>query len=83
MNHYKLDPARLKRYEYSIFEVCEKLHMSKTGAGDQLTENDRGRYIAALAIRISEWRTDPDSSTHGYDASVKNLIVATLKEQLK
>jgi len=72
-------PDVLRRYEYSVFDLCEQLHMDITGSGTRLTDAVRGKYMAALAIRIGTWITDPKQEL--YDNAVKALIVATLKEQ--
>jgi hypothetical protein len=81
MSAYKLDPDQLEQYQYAIFEVCEKLHMSKTGSGDRIGDEERGKYVAALSKRICNWRTDVRTET--YDNAVKALIIATIKEQIE
>ncbi len=69
----------MERYEYSIFEICEALHMDHTGAMEGLTSDKKTEYIAALRKRLDEWR-DPIGNTHRYDDAVRELIEAVLME---
>ena len=75
-------PEGLVKYEYSVLELCEIVHMSKTGAGDKLYGEELGKCTAALMKRLSSWVKGTDGSKN-YDDAVKALIVATLKEQLE
>lgn len=69
-----------------IFEVCERLHMAVTGAGDPIGPDEAGRLIEFLDARLANWRpslkSDSSYSAH-YDAAVLNLVMATLSEARK
>lgn len=64
-----------RKYEYSILELCEKLHMANTGAGD-LTTDEFNLYILTLQDRLDKWI----ESSSEYDEIIHSLIVKTLKE---
>ena len=71
---------KLDKYEYKVMDLCEKLHMSATGAGEVIYGAEQGEMMAALMKRVCEWK--PDKRTNWYDSSVKLLVLVTLDEQL-
>jgi len=76
-----LVPECLERHGYSVLDLCETLHVSKTGSGDHLGGKELARAMSALTNRLVNWQ-DYGSSTRAYDNAVRQLITETLKEQL-
>lgn len=62
-----------------IFDVCEGLHLSHTGAGDHLTNAQYREYVEFLKDRLYTWYVSPVQSM-GYDEAVRQLMRATLEE---
>ena len=69
----------MERYDYSILEICETLHMAKTGTADPLTEEESTKLRAFLVTRQLDWHPSHLSCV-GYDGAVFALINAALKE---
>ena len=69
----------LPKYTYSVLDMCQDIHMSKSGAGDPLTPDEALEKITTLSTRLANWEEGSNSS-RAYDLAVKNLIQVTLKE---
>lgn len=67
---------KIERYDYSILEVCETLHMAKTGSYCDLKYDESILLRAFLVTRIMDW----GSPTSPYDRAVWNLMTAVLEE---
>lgn len=65
-----------RRWEYSLLDLCERAHMSHTGAGDTFSAGELGLAIGALEERLREW-TEPTSP---YDQAVRRLVHEALYE---
>lgn len=68
------------RYEKSVLEACEELHMHQTGASDVLDDSGVAARIAYLQMRLDNWMPSPHHSL-AYDEAVRHLIRITLAEQ--
>lgn len=73
-------PEELHKYEYSVLELCELLHMSKTGSGDTIHGKGLGTACKAIVERLAEWEPSKVPATR-YDEAVRELLRATLAEQ--
>lgn len=69
----------MEKYEYSILQLCEKLHMAKNGSADPLTMEESIRLRAFLVTRILDWDKSHPRAV-AYDSAVFGLIHATLGE---
>lgn len=76
MMRTKIREGGMEKYDYSILEVCETLHMAKTGAADPLSDEDSAKLRAYLITRRMDWY----SPTCDYDLAVWNLMTAALEE---
>lgn len=65
--------------EFSLLDVCQRLHMSRSGASDPLNMYIVKLMLNRLQNKINEWK-DPPWFSERYDNAVKNLIEATLAE---
>lgn len=70
------------RYEYSILNVCEELHMNLNNTSDTLSEQDMEMVANYLQYRLDGW-TRGIPSTEKYDNAVKELMKAVLEEYHK
>lgn len=66
----------LQRYEYSLLECIEELHMSLNGSSDCLGEQDEKDLVASLRNRLNDWMA-PHSP---YSNLVKQMLEQVLKE---
>lgn len=62
----------------SVLQICETLHMSRTGAADPLSESQVNWYLVFLKNKLDKWVVYPNHLR--YDEAVRALIVATLNE---
>ena len=72
----------LRKYEYSLLELCEELHMNCTGASDSIIYHGAAGFkelYLTLKKRVEEWATSPDFCA-AYDFAVKSLCEITLHE---
>lgn len=76
MMRTKIREGGMEKYDYSILEVCETLHMAKTGSSDPLTDDESVRLRAFLITRRMDW----SATTSKYDQAVWDLMSAALKE---
>lgn len=65
-----------ERYEYSIADYCEALHMAVKGVGIGYGDEQESMIAATLRARLANWH-ETDSA---YDNAYKELIKATLAE---
>lgn len=68
------------RYEYSIAEVCERLHMGMNGSSDALTDDEEKDLVETLKHRLATWEPTRWEPSSRYDAVYRELITATLAE---
>ena len=71
---------RSDRYAHSLLAVCEQMHMSRTGAGDTLSEDDRFARLNWLQYRLMTWIDSPPSAFQ-YDEAVRVLVKTTLADE--
>ena len=67
-------------YAHSILSTCEQLHMSRTGAGDTLSDRESLACVEWLRFRLRNWSAS-GSSTQQYDEAVRLLVCATLSDE--
>jgi len=67
-------------YARSILSTCERLHMSRTGAGDTLSDRDRLACVEWLRFSLRNW-TVSGSFTRDYDDAVRRLVRVTLSDE--
>jgi hypothetical protein len=70
---------KYNKYQFSILAICEKLHMSQSGAGDRLTKEETLDLKTWLNERLIDWHDTPQSAL--YDNVVRTLIIATIQER--
>jgi hypothetical protein len=63
------------RYEYSLLQYCESVHMFCTGASD----SDVEEQYRAIKARLDDWQPSPRISAK-YDQIVKNLCERVVVE---
>jgi hypothetical protein len=69
-----------QRTDYTqILEVCEMLYKWKTGRYVFNDKKELQRAFSILALARNEWRQNLRPTEKEYDASVYNLVNATLK----
>jgi len=56
------------------------MHMSRTGAGDTLSEDARFALLNWLQYRLMSW-TDSPPNTFLYDEAVRSLVKTTLADE--
>ncbi len=63
-----------------ILEVCQELHMSRTGSADPLSDEMRVAMRTWLSSRLQLWRPSVGEQWRPYDEGIRSLIAATLAE---
>ncbi len=69
----------MERYSNDILAVCQRLHMSHTGAGDKFSDEEVARLNRWLVSRLDEWH-EPHNNSKDYDDAVRALVLAVLAE---
>ena len=75
------DPTERSRYEYSLFDLCGRIHGAYTGSGDGILDSEQETLYLWLQWRINEgWQ--PSMGPHGwpYDDAVRALCLRALQE---
>ena len=70
------------RYKRSILKECERLHMSKTGAGDPIDDKELIQVLSWMFRRLAEWKPS-HPNTELYDNAVRSLMLAAVTEQVQ
>lgn len=65
-------------HQIGILEICQRIHMNKTGAGME-DPKDIKSYIEYLNKKLDEWTTN--IRTLEYDQRIKDLIKTVLNER--
>lgn len=65
-------------HQTGLLAICQRLHMSATGAGERLTDDVRASYMDHLRSRIALWK--PSKPFGEYDDAVLALCKAALDE---
>lgn len=68
-----------QKYEVSILETCEELHMTMTGASEGMSANAFRARITYLEKRLGSWHRSRGSEER-YDEAVRALMLAVLAE---
>lgn len=69
----------MKRYDYSVLQVCQMLHGHYCGTGEALMTDELDLLKRWLAWRVSDGWLD-GFKTHDYDDAVRAIAVVTLRE---
>jgi hypothetical protein len=72
-------PPLFRKYEYDLFKLLSRLHMSAMGSSDPLPDDLIGPYIAEVRNRLRYW-TPSTPRSKPYDDAVKAMCHAVLAE---
>lgn len=76
---YDILGKKIDKYEHSIFDYAQDLHMSLTGSADPLHPKEALKIYYFLLNRLNDWQCGIDRFS-GFDNAVKELIKAVLSE---
>lgn len=68
-------------FTIGLYRICEQLHMSGNGSADPMFADERAEMVAYLEKRLSNWHSTTPRA-FGFDTSMKELVRATLAEEL-
>lgn len=67
-------------HDYSIVEVCMRLHACDTGSGDGIPDDERGKLVEWLRWRTMAGWQDYKSRSREVDSAVLDLALAVLNQ---
>jgi len=70
-----------QRHDYSVVDVCMRLHGCDTGSGDGIAHDERRTLIEWLGWRISTWIDGPDNQRQVDDA-IRELAICVYSQAL-